>query len=186
MRRTCLFLALTLGLANMAWAAKPAPSAPKTQTVKTLDGKFMFTLPAGYTVNPLPPADPKSDAAGAKRMMYMNDNEKRVVVTTELPIPKGGHAADNDDEFLTGATAGFIDQQARALPDFKKTAEKRITLRKLGVEQIDSTATMGGGATMTTTFVAGSGQTMSVVQVISRASDATGHAAMVKRIVAGK
>lgn len=186
MRATCLFLALTIGLANVAWAAKPAPSPAKGQTIKTLDGKFMFTLPAGYATHSLPPADPNSKAAGAKGMMYMNEAERRVVVTTELPIPKGAHAGDNDDEFLTGATAGFIEQQASALPDFKKTSEKRITLRKLGIEQIDSTATMGGGATMTTTFVAGSGQTMSVIQVISRASDPSGHAAMIKRIVAGK
>lgn len=186
MRAPRLFLALALGLASCVAIAQPAVTTPKAQTIKTLDGKFMFTLPAGYTTTQLPPAAANSEAAGAKGMMYMSDSEKRVVVTTEVPIPNGVEAGDNDDEFLSGAATGFINQQSAALPDFKKTGEKRIKIRKLGVEQIDSTATMGGGPTMTTTFVAGSGTTMSLVQVISRASDGSGHAAMVKRVIAGK
>lgn len=186
MRAMSFFITLGLSLASGAALAQPAAStAPKAQTISTLNGKFAFTLPPGYTTTKLPPADQYSEAAGAKGMMYMNDREKRVVVTTEVPIPNG-EAGDDDDEFLDGAAAGFIKQQAAALPDFKKTREKRVKIRNLGVEQIDSTATMGGGETMTTTFVAGSGKTMSLVQVISRASDGAGHAAMVKHVTEGK
>ncbi|MCY1456904.1 hypothetical protein D9M71_741540 [compost metagenome] len=51
------------------------------------------------------------------------------------------------------------------------------------MRQIDSLSSMGGGKTVNTTFLAGSGKTMAVVQVVSRADDEAGHGALVKQIV---
>jgi hypothetical protein len=95
-------------------------------------------------------------------------------------------AKDNDAGFLDGAVTGFLNQQVASLPDFKKLSEKKLTLKGLGVRQIDSTATMGGGKTLNTTFLAGSGSHMSVVQVIFRADDQAGHDKLIKQIVGGQ
>ncbi|MFF7708627.1 hypothetical protein [Pseudomonas sp. NPDC007930] len=179
----CTALLLPLAGLNTAQAAEAtAPASTKAQTVSTLGGKFAFSLPAGYAQTALPAGDANSGTGGAKGVMYMNQAQRRVVMVTEVPIPNGVTTGDNDDEFLSGATEGFLKQQAQALPDFKKTGEKRFTLGKLGVEQVDSTASMGGGPTLSSTFLAGSGPTMSLVQVISRASDKAGHDTLVKSI----
>ncbi|MNC80701.1 hypothetical protein D3C75_1335960 [compost metagenome] len=51
------------------------------------------------------------------------------------------------------------------------------------MRQIDSQSSMGGGNTVNTTFLAGSGTTMAVVQVVSRADDEAGHGVLVKQII---
>ncbi|MBD1589291.1 hypothetical protein [Pseudomonas typographi] len=183
----CALLLMPLaGAALAAQPAQPPAASTKAQTVSTLGGKFSFTLPAGYAQTALPPGEASSGTAGAKGILYMNPAQRRVVMVTEVPIPNGVTTDDNDDEFLSGASEGFIKQQTQALPDFKKTGEKRFTLGKLGVEQVDSTASMGGGPTLSSTFLAGSGPTMSLVQVISRANDKAGHDALIKGINKGQ
>lgn len=184
----CALLLVPLAGSTFAAAPNPAPAiaSTKAQTLSTLGGKFSFSLPAGYAQTALPPGEAGDGTAGAKGTMYMNPQQRRVVMVTEVPIPNGVKTGDNDDEFLSGASQGFIRQQSQALPDFKKTGEKRFTLGKLGVEQVDSTASMGGGPTLSSTFLAGSGSTMSLVQVISRATDKAGHEALVKTINKGQ
>jgi hypothetical protein len=54
------------------------------------------------------------------------------------------------------------------------------------LRQVDSTATQGGGKTLQSTFLGGSGNHLLVIQAISRADDAKGHAALVKQITGGK
>lgn len=180
----------TLGNANAANtaqpASKPAAASTKAQTVSALGGKFSFALPAGFSATALPAGTEQSGTAGAKGTMYMNQAQRSVVMVTEVPIPNGATTGDNDDEFLSGASEGFIKQQGQALPDFKKTGQKRLTVGSLGVEQVDSTASMGGGPTRSSTFLAGSGPTMALVQVITKASDQASHDALVKAITHGK
>lgn len=109
-----------------------------------------------------------------------------MVIVAETVRNDGVTIGDNDAKFLDGAVAGFVKDQGAALPDFKKQGEKKLTFKGLGLRQVDSTATQGGGKTLNSTFLAGSGNHLLVIQAISRADDAKGHAALVKLITGGK
>ncbi|MEZ1314535.1 hypothetical protein QIW53_00800 [Pseudomonas fluorescens] len=177
-----LLLAMaSLGAMDAQAAKAAAKDAP--QSVSMLGNKFKFTLPKGFVANPLPP-----DATGATGTMYTNETTKTVVIAAENTIPGGVNAKDNDGEFLDATAADFTTQQAKALPDFTPLSEKSITQKGtgLGLRQIDSTATQGGGKTLDTTLMAASGTRMALIQVISRLSDNAGHEALVKQIVSGK
>ncbi|MBC3209015.1 hypothetical protein HU755_19605 [Pseudomonas sp. SWRI111] len=173
-----LLLATVAGLG--AINAHAAREKVKTEKVSMLDGKLTFVLPKGFVAEPLP-----ASPSGAKGTMYTNQTTKTVVITAENQIPAGQNVKDNDGEFLDGSVSSFIDDQRKALPDFNKLSEKSLTQKGsgLGLRQVDSTATQGGGQTLNTTLMAGSGTKMALVQVISRASDKKAHDALVKTIV---
>lgn len=164
-------------------AAKKPATGPK---VSMLKGKFSFTLPVGYVASTLGAGDAADGTSGAKGALYQSEKEKRVVMASEGPTPNQVTVGDYDAEFLDAAVKDFVKQQSAGLPDFKKTGEREFTVKGLGVREIHSTASQGGGPTLSTTFLAGSGTHMSIVQVISRADDQKGHDALVKKIVAGK
>lgn len=172
-----------LGLSNLYAASKPAAKQAPAVNVAALGGKFSFSLPAGFDASPLSADEQNSEGADAVGTLYANAQEKRVVMVVEKPLPEATRPGDNDDAFLDGAVTGFIDRQSAGLPDFRQTGELRLNRNGLGVRQVDSTATLGGGKTLNSTFIAGSGDRMAVIQVISRSDDASGHAALVKRIV---
>ncbi|MDB5995143.1 MAG: hypothetical protein JWP42_2279 [Pseudomonas sp.] len=173
----------SLGAFNAYAAKAKANDTAPIQKVSLLGDKFKFTLPKGFIANPLP-----SDPTGASGTMYTNETTKTVVIVAENTVPGGANVKDNDGEFLDGTAADFASQQAKALPDFTKLSEKSITQKGtgLGLRQIDSTATQGGGKTLDTTLMAASGTRMALVQVISRLSDNGGHETLVKQIVSGK
>jgi hypothetical protein len=174
-----LAVAASLGALNAQAAKEAAPA----QNVSMLGGKFKFNLPKGFVANPLP-----ADATGASGTMYTNATTKTVVIAAENTIPGGVNAKDNDAEFLDTTASDFATQQAKALPDFTKLSEKSLTQKGtgLGLREIDSIATQGGGKTLDTTLMAASGTRMALVKVISRLSDNAGHEALVKQIVSGK
>jgi hypothetical protein len=182
-----LVLSMAAILAGMdVYAAnKPQTKPAAAQKVSTLGGRFTVNLPKGYVASAMPAVTEKSGTAGATGTMYVNQEEKRVIIAAENTLPNGMKVGDNDDRFLDSSVADFIHQQSVALPGFKQLSENRLTVKGLGVREIDATATMGGGRTLNTTFLAGSGTHMSVLQVISRADDQAGHTALVKRIVDG-
>nr|BFE89787.1 hypothetical protein GCM10020185_03230 [Pseudomonas brassicacearum subsp. brassicacearum] len=70
----------------------------------------------------------------------------------------------------------------------RSSAKKSLTQKGtgLGLRQLDTSATQGGGPTLDTTLLGASGTHMAVVQIISRASDKAGHEALVKQIASGK
>ncbi|WP_426206552.1 hypothetical protein [Pseudomonas sp. TWP3-1] len=178
-----LLLAAVVGFAAInAQAAKAKEQAP-TQKVSLLGGKFTFVLPKGFSADPLP-----ASATGATGTMYTNPTTKTVVIAAENQIPGGNNVKDNDSEFLDGTVADFVDAQRKALPDFNKLSEKSLTQKGsgLGLREVDSTATQGGGQTLNTTLMAGSGTRMALVQVISRASDKSGHDALIRTILKDK
>ena len=178
-----LLLAAIAGLGAInAQAAKAKDKAP-TEKVSMLDGKFTFTLPKGFEANALP-----AGPTGATGTLYSNATTKTVVIAAQNQIPGDTHVKDNDGAFLDGSVADFIEAQRKALPDFNKLSEKSLTQKGtgLGLRQVDSTATQGGGQTLNTTLMAGSGTHMALVQVISRASDKAGHDALVKTILKEK
>ncbi|MND58074.1 hypothetical protein D3C76_136930 [compost metagenome] len=160
-------------------ASKAAAKPPAPVHVSLLGGKFSFDLPENYVVSAPPPGEDRN----TEGTLYINQAQKRVVIVAEHPLAKDHQAGDNDDAFLDGAVTGFIDKQSAALPDFKLQNETRLSLKGLGVRQIDSQSSMGGGNTVNTTFLAGSGTTMAVVQVVSRADDEAGHGVLVKQII---
>ncbi|WLI31554.1 hypothetical protein PSH61_10765 [Pseudomonas rhodesiae] len=179
--KTAVLLALALTAGSVFAAAKPT-----TQTITTLGGKFSFTLPKAYAAETLPP-DKAQDGSGVTQgTMYANQTTKSVVIVAETVRNDAIDIQDNDPQFLDGAVAGFVKDQSAALPDFKKLSEKKLTFKGLGLRQVDSTATQGGGKTLNSTFLGGSGNHLLVIQAISRADDAKGHAALVKQITGGK
>ncbi|KTC40314.1 DcrB/PsbP domain-containing protein [Pseudomonas sp. L5B5] len=172
-----------LGALNAVAAGKSTPRQAPGEKVVLLDGKLAFTLPKDFSASALPVGDQDSGTAGASGTLYANDKTRTVVIAAQNGIPNGAQVKDNDTAFLDDAAAGFLVQQVQALPDFKKQAQKSLTLKGLGVRQIDSTATQGGGLTLNSTLIAGSGNHMAVIQVISRAADKAGHAALMKQIL---
>ncbi|KTC51058.1 hypothetical protein AO262_15120 [Pseudomonas fluorescens ABAC62] len=179
--KTAVLLVLALTAGSVIAAAKPT-----TQTISTLDGKFTFSLPKAYTADALPAGKAEDGTADTQGTMYANRLTKSVVIVAETVRNDGVVIKDNDPQFLDGAVAGFIKDQSAALPDFKKQSEKKLTFKGLGLRQVDSTATQGGGKTLNSTFLGGSGNHLLVIQAISRADDAKGHAELVKQITGGK
>lgn len=167
-------------------AAATPPAASGATSISVLAGKLRFSLPSGYETAALPPGDASNGTAGAQGTLYMNEAQKRIVVVTEMPLQSALDAGKAEsDAFLASASQGFIGRQAQALPDFHQTGDKRVSLNGLPAQQIDATATIGGGKTLTTYFMAGVGQRMAVVQIISRETDRTGHDAVIQRITSG-
>jgi hypothetical protein len=166
---------------------KPAAQAP-AQKVSMLGGKFVFNLPKGFTATPLPAGDAAQGTAGATGTMYSNSTSRTVVIAAENVIINGTTVKDDDDAFLDTTMADFAAQRRKALPDAKILSEKSLTQKGtgLGLRQLDTSATQGGGPTLDTTLLAASGTRMAVVQIISRASDKTGHEALIKQIASGK
>jgi hypothetical protein len=179
--KTAVLLALALTASSVFAAAKPA-----TQTLSTLGGKFTFSLPKAYTADALPSGKAEDGTADTQGTLYANATTKSVVIVAETVRNDGVSIQDNDVKFLDSAVSDFIKSQSAALPDFKKLGEKKLTFRGLGLRQVDSTATQGGGKTLNSTFLGGSGNQLLVIQAISRADDVKGHAALVKQITGGK
>ncbi|MGY2292772.1 hypothetical protein ACW9H6_23845 [Pseudomonas sp. SDO528_S397] len=182
-----LALALFVGLgASPSFAAKKAVAQKTdTQTVSTLDGKFTFALPTAYVGDTLPTGSEADGTAYTSGTLYANSTTKSVVIVAET-VRKDASIQNNDTAFLDGAANDFVKSQSAALPDFKKQGEKKLTVKGIGVRQVDSTATQGGGKTLNSTFLAGAGQHMLVIQAISRADDVKGHEALVKQITGGQ
>ncbi|OLF54409.1 hypothetical protein [Pseudomonas chlororaphis] len=179
-----LVLAALAGFSTLgAFAAQPAKKSAALEKVSMLGGKFAFSLPKGFIANPLPAGDEASGTAGATGTLYTNAATKTVVIAAENLIPDAQQVKDNDTAFLDNAVSGFLSQQAAALPDFSKQSEKSMTRRGLGLRQVDSTATQGGGMTQSSTLLAGSGNRMAVVQVISRINDKANHDKLIGQIV---
>lgn len=190
-KKTVVLLMMAVaGLVALNAQAAKAPASDKApvQQVSMLGGKFKFTLPKGFIATPLPAGDAATGTAGATGTMYTNNTTKTVVIAAENTIPGGANVKDNDGQFLDAAVSNFATEQAAALPDFTKLSEKSLTQKGtgLGLRQIDSTATQGGGKTLDTTLMAASSKRMAIVQVISRLSDNAGHEVLVKQIVTGK
>ncbi|KAF1032726.1 MAG: hypothetical protein GAK37_00397 [Pseudomonas sp.] len=187
--KTAALLALAfttaLGASSTFAASKPATKKTDSQTVSTLDGKFTFNLPTAYVGDILPTGSEADGTAYTTGTLYADATTKSVVIVAET-IRQQASIKDNDPQFLDGAANDFVKSQTAALPDFKKLAQKTLTIKNIGLRQVDSTATQGGGKTLNSTFLAGSGDHMLVIQAISRAEDAKGHEALVKQITGGK
>ena len=184
--KTAALLALALTASVTFAASKPASQKADTQTISTLGGKFTFKLPKAYVADTLPTGKAEDGTADTLGTLYANQTTKSVVIVAETARKDGVTIQDNDTQFLDGAVAGFIKDQSAALPDFKKQGEKKLTFKGLGLRQVDSTATQGGGKTLNSTFLGGSGNHLLVIQAISRGDDVKGHAELVKQITGGK
>ncbi|WP_434557720.1 hypothetical protein J3P95_15630 [Pseudomonas sp. Z5-35] len=186
---TLLLTAIASLVVLPALAAQPkaAAQAP-AQKVSMLGGKFSFTLPKGFIATPLSAGDAAQGTAGATGTMYSNATTRTVVITAENALINGTTVKDNDGTFLDTSMADFAAQKNKTLADVKILSEKSLTQKTsgLGLRQLDTRATQGGGPTLDTTLLGASGTRMAVVQVISRASDSAAHEALVKQIVSGK
>lgn len=183
----CLVLLGTVAPVSVQAETKPkakSSSQAVVQKVSVLDGKLSFTLPAGFTKDPMPEIDAKAVAQGVTGSLYTNQADKRVLIITEMPIPMGVEATDNDAEVLDGLLVGQQAHQSGSYKDFKKLAEKKIVKKNgLGVGQLDTSVTMSGAPVLSTTLVAASGKRAAILNVVSRAANAEQHKAMVKTVI---
>lgn len=163
---------------------KPASQAQAHEKVSLLDGKLVFPLAAGFVKDAMPEIDDNAIAQGVTGSLYTNQAEKRLLIITEMPIPMGVQARDNDAEVLDGLLVGQQAHQSGSYQDFKKLAEKKFVKKNgLGVGQLDTSVTMSGAPVLSTTLVAASGKRAAIINVVSRASNAAQHAAMVKSVI---
>jgi hypothetical protein len=165
---------------------KPQPSkqAAATEKVSLLGGKLAFSLPAGYVKDEMPEIDAKATAQGVTGSLYTHQADKRVLIITEMPIPMGIEAKDNDAEVLDGLLVGQQAHQSGSYKDFKKLGEKKIVKKNgLGVGQLDTSVTMSDAKVLSTTIVAASGRRSAILNVVSRAANPKEHAAMVKTVI---
>lgn len=193
LRSTALALAIAGSLvqagafAQTAPAAGTAPSAAtapaKAESASLLAGKLKFALPAGFVGSTLPPGTAADGSAGATGTIYVNQPLEQVVLNTEAPVPGGGRVTDDDASFLNSTVADFSAQQQKALPDYEKLGEKSMSIKGLGVRQVDAIATFGGAKTRSTTLLAGSGNTMALVRIMSKAENLAGHNILVASVI---
>lgn len=181
----CLALLSTVAPVSVQAETKAKSSSQAAvEKVSVLDGKLSFTLPAGFKKDPMPEIDAKAVAQGVTGSLYTHQADKRVLIITEMPIPMGVEATDNDAEVLDGLLVGQQAHQSGSYKDFKKLAEKKIVKKNgLGVGQLDTSVTMSGAPVLSTTLVAASGKRAAILNVVSRAANAEQHKAMVKTVI---
>ncbi|MBP2170848.1 hypothetical protein J2125_004040 [Erwinia toletana] len=169
-------LAALCGASTMAAAAQtamPVASVPAVQKISLLNGKLAFDLP-GYEVQAVP-----GDAPGK---MYVNKQDKRVLIIGEEPVPliaRGGSDAD----FLEGMKV-IRDKQKQVSPDYKVISEKTEKVKGLDVYHIEATNVMGGNHVVQTTLLAAGDDKITVIQIISGASNQAAHQLAVNKILA--
>lgn len=164
--------------------AQPARQAAAPAKASLLGGKLAFTLPAGYVKGEMPEIDEKATAQGVTGSLYTHQADKRVLIITEMPIPMGVEAKDNDAEVLDGLLVGQQAHQSGSYKNFKKLGEKKIVKKNgLGVGQLDTSAELSGTKVLSTTIVAASGTRSAILNVVSRATNPAEHAAMVKTVI---
>ena len=181
----CLALLSAVAPVSVQAETKAKSSSQATvEKVSVLDGKLSFTLPAGFKKDPMPEIDAKAVAQGVTGSLYTHQADKRVLIITEMPIPMGVEATDNDAEVLDGLLVGQQAHQSGSYKDFKKLAEKKIVKKNgLGVGQLDTSVTMSSAPVLSTTLVAASGKRAAILNVVSRAANAEQHKAMVKTVI---
>ncbi|OZI39933.1 hypothetical protein CEK29_17465 [Bordetella genomosp. 5] len=169
------------GVATPGVATPAAPA--QLQQVSALGGKLNFKLPQSFTASDLPAGTAQNGTAGAEGKLYVQQESRQVIVVSETPTMSGVETSDNDAAFLTGAAVGFMEQQKQISADYKKTGEKSLVSKGLGLRQIDATSTMNGAPIVSTSLLAGSGPKLAVVQIVSRADNAQGHQALVRQVI---
>lgn len=171
-----LFFTAALGCtANIASAAEAQPTAKNAaaaQTLSLLDGKQTFTL-QGYESQPVP--------GGAPGTMYVNKQEKRVLIIGEEEIPLAARAASEDD-FFTGLKS-IKDQQKQSSPSYKVVSEKTENVKGLKVYHVEATSNMDGTDVYQATLIAVANKKFTIIQVISNQKDKPGHVAAVNNIL---
>jgi hypothetical protein len=190
LRSTALAIAIAGSLVQASAFAQATPAAgatatapAKAESASLLAGKLKFALPPGFVGSALPPGSASDGTAGATGTIYVNQATEQVVLNTEAPVPGGARVGDDDKAFLDRTVADFSAQQQKALPDYEKHGEKSMTIKGLGLRQADASATFGGAKTRSTTLIAGSGNTMALVRVMSKAEDTAGHNILVSQVV---
>lgn len=159
------------------------PTAPRAvERASLLKGKLKFVLPEGFVGAPLPPGA-RMGIADVKGTVYANQARKQLIITGEWRTPSGVRVKDDDRLFLERARADYIAQMQKSLPDYQILGDKVLRIKGLGLRQTEGLSTFGNVRTLSTSLLAASGATQSVVRVISRAEDGALHEAVVASVV---
>jgi hypothetical protein len=164
-------------------APQPEAAAPRAiERASLLKGKLKFALPEGFVGSPLPPGA-RMGTADVKGTVYANPGRKQLVITGEWRTPSGVRVKDDDRLFLERARADYIAQMQKSLPDYEILGDKALRIKGLGIRQTEGLSTFGNVRTLSTSLLAASGATQSVVRIISRAEDGGMHQAVVASVI---
>lgn len=171
----------------LAQTAAPASTATASkQTVSLLGGKLRFALPPGFTANAVQPGDLEDKSAGVDGRAYANYASQQMILAAEhSPLPDGIRVADDDAKFLDGVMASFIGQQQASWQDYQRLGEKSISIKGLGLRQLDATASFSGKPMRMTMLLAGSGNALALIRISSNADDASNHKRLVASVLDG-
>ncbi|TCV96765.1 DcrB/PsbP domain-containing protein [Biostraticola tofi] len=159
-------------MANAAEVNKPAATVAESHSLSLLNGKLPLTL-QGYEV--------QHAVGGSPNDMYLNKQEKRVVLIGEEDVPLIARAA-NDDDFLDGMKA-IKDQEKQVSPSYTITSEKNENVNGLKVYHIEATNKMDGKDVLQTTLLSTADNKFAIIQVFSSVKDKAGHVAAVNHIL---
>lgn len=189
------FISAALALAitgSLLYASVPAhaqaqrPSASTQQEhASLLGGKIKFALPPDFVDMKIPSSPAANGSEGVTAFAYANQARQQMVLASEQsPMAEGARAQDNDARFLDGVMASFIRQQA-SWPQYQRQGEKSHTIKGLGFRQIDAIASFDGIPMRVTLLLAGSGDTLALIRITSKADDAAGHDSLVASVLEG-
>ena len=171
-------------LAQTAPAASTAPA--NKETVSLLGGKLRFALPPGFTANAVQHGSAEDGTTGAEARTYDNHAQQQMILAAEQgPMPDGLRVEDNAPKFLDGIMASFVAQQQASWQDYQRLGEKSITIKGLGLRQLDATASFSGKPIRVTMLLAGSGNALALIRISSNADDASKHKHLVSSVLDG-
>jgi len=171
----------------LAQAAPAASTAPVgTATASLLGGKLRFALPADFTAAAVQDGNAEDGTEGAKARTYENHAQQQMILVADQgPMPDGIRVEDNDPKFLDGIMASFVAQQQASWQDYQRLGEKSLSIKGLGLRQLDATASFSGRPIRVTMLLAGSGNTLALVRISSNADDAAKHKRLVASVLDG-
>ncbi|MBB4129382.1 hypothetical protein [Xanthomonas sp. 3075] len=186
-------LALALIIAGSQLCARASvqtvADSPGTSTrqehASLLDGKIRFDLPPDFVGTALPPDPPENGAAGVTGTAYTNARQQMVLASEEASMPDGVRVQDNDARFLDGVMASFIEQQQASWQHYQRAGEKSITIKGLGLRQVDAIASFSDIPMRVTMLLAGSGRTLALIRITSKADDVDSHNMLVSNVLDG-
>ena len=166
-------------------AASASTATASKQTVSLLGGKLRFALPPGFTANAVQPGDLEDKSANVDGRAYANHASQQMILAAEhSPMPDGIRVADDDAKFLDGVMASVVGQQ-QAWQDYQRLGEKSISIKGLGLRQLDTTASFSGKPMQVTMLLAGSGNALALIRISSNADDVSNHKNLVASVLDG-
>jgi tRNA A37 threonylcarbamoyladenosine biosynthesis protein TsaE len=166
-------LAIACGIHAGATAAEPpAAAAPGSHVVSVAGGKLRFAL-KDMEARPVPGQDLST--------MYFNGLSNQAVIVTEGQLL--GASGVKPDAAFRVAVDTLKEKQRAASPNYRIVGEGTTRVKGLDVYRLDGTDDLNGMKLLMATLMVADNQRVTIIEVMSDASDAAGHRATVETIL---